>query len=143
MDILNTTTNLDFNEIALLTTPITCGVKCLKTYTSSIEFKTLIDDHFSGNEQRRDQWTLPRRGWVLEFEKTPDSARIMEKFFIRQKGRKRAFQWTWNKIVDGYDTSGDNVIYTVRFDVDKIDFDIIEMGYRTFKVPIIQVMSGV
>lgn len=81
MDVLDTSYNLDFDGSSSIGTSITCGVKCLRTYTASIEFKTIIDDHFSGNEQRRDQWTTPRRGWVLEFEKTPDTARIMEKFF--------------------------------------------------------------
>ena len=143
MDILDTTTNLDFSEIISILNSVTAGVKCLKTYTASIEFKTIVDDHFTGNEQRRDQWSTPRRGWILEFEKTPETSKIMEKFFIRQKGRKRAFSWTWTKTVDGFDTSGDDITYKVRFDADKIDFNISEMGYRTFKVPIIQVMSGV
>lgn len=142
MDIFNTKINQDFDSSTSLVTSITCGVKIQKTYTASIEFKTLVDEHFTGNEQRRDQWTKPRRSWVLEFEKTPDNARIMEKFFIRQKGRKRAFQWKWDKYVDGYDTGGDDATYTVRFDTDKIEFNIMEMGYRTFKVTIVQVMNG-
>lgn len=142
MDTLNTTLNQDFDATLSIVTSVTAGVKCLKTYTASIEFKTIVDDHFTGNEQRRDQWSTPRRGWILEFEKSPDVARVMEKFFIRQKGRKRAFHWTWKENVDGFDTGGDDVTYTVRFDTDKIDFNILEMGYRTFKVPIIQVMNG-
>lgn len=44
--------------------------------------------------------------------------------------------------MDEMDTSGDDVLYLVRFDTDKIEFNILDMGYRTFKVPIIQVMSG-
>lgn len=143
MDILDTTQNLDFDGSTSIVNSVTCGCKCLYTYTASTEFKTIVDDHFSGNEQRRDEWTNPRRTWVLEFSKTPDTLRTFDKFFVRQKGKKRAFKWTWNKIVDGMDTGGNDITYNVRFDTDKIDYSIMEMGYSTFKVTIIQVISGV
>lgn len=142
MDILDTSKNTSFDVNAGLVTKVTCGVKCLMTYTASVEFKTLVDDHFSGNEQRRDQWTNPRRSWILEFEKTPANAKIMIDFFIRQKGKKRTFYWKWDSVVDGLNTGGNDVTYKVRFDTDKLDLTYMEMGYNTFKVPIIQVMDG-
>jgi phage-related protein len=136
MDTLDTTKNYDYDS-----TLASVGIKCKAVYTGSIEFKTLVDEKFSGHEQRRDEWSVPRRGWVLEFEKTPATARQLESFFIRCKGKKKAFQWTWPGRMDGFDFGGDDQLYLVRFDTDKLEFDALEMGYKTFKVPIIQVMA--
>lgn len=142
MDTLDTSINLYFNPSSSIATPVVCGCKCLYAYSATTEFKTVIDEHFSGNEQRRDQWTTPRRSWVLEFAKTPDNFRQIDAFFVRQKGRKRAFRWTWFRTVDGMDTGGDGNTYTVRFDTDKLDYQMLEMGYATFKVPIVQVNTN-
>lgn len=137
IDTLDTTKNEAYDEVLG-----TIGIRCLKVYTGSIEFKTYVDEKFTGHEQRKDAWTNPRREWILEFEKTPDSARLLEWFFIKCKGRKKAFYWKWNRYdVDGLDLGGDDITYYVRFKEDKLEFNVLDMGYKTFKVVITQVMT--
>jgi len=141
MDTLDTSQNLAFNTSTPLTTSITCGCKCLHTYNNSTEFKTLVDEHFSGNEQRRNQWSAPRRSWVLEFAKTPSILSNFDAFFTRCMGKKVSFYWTWSSSIDGVATGGNNQQYLVRFDTDKPEYAVMEMGYATFKIPIMQVFS--
>jgi hypothetical protein len=141
MDTLDISQNTIFNTTTPSTTPITCGCKALYTYANSTEFKTLIDEHFSGNEQRRNQWSAPRRSWVLEFAKTPSLLANFDAFFTRQLGKKQTFNWTWVTTIDGQPTGGNGQTYLVRFDTDKPEYQIMELGYSTFKIPIIQVFS--
>jgi hypothetical protein len=136
METLDTSQNLAYDSLTGIT-----GIKCKKVYTASVEFKTEVDEKFSGNEQRYDRWSLPRRGWVLEFEKTPDITREMDAFFCRHRGKKKAFNWKWDAVVDNEDFGGNDVIYKVRFDIDKLDFSMMEMGYSTFSVPIVQLFN--
>ena len=136
MDTLDTSSNYDYDEVLSIV-----GIKCLKVYTGYIEFKTYVDEKFTGHEQRRDAWTTPKRSWILEFEKTPDLARALESFFIKCKGRKKSFLWKWNKTVDGVDFGGDDITYTIRFDTDKLEFSALDYGYKTLKIPITQIIN--
>jgi hypothetical protein len=107
-----------------------------RAYTASVKFNTIVDETFSAKEQRRDVWTNPRRKWILEFEKNKLDREALVNFFIAQKGRKKAFNWTW-----AVDKGGDDVTYLVRFDTDELQLDVLEMGYSTFSLPIIQVFE--
>ena len=67
----------------------------------------------------------------------------MRSFFIARKGRFRAFNFQWKKQDEnGRPLGGNDQWYIVRFDTDKLDFKIDQLGYKTFTVPIVQVMSG-
>lgn len=103
-------------------------------YVNSIQYKTIVDETFTGNEQRRDSWTNPRMSWALEFEKNPTNTAAVATFFKTQKGRKTAFHWTWDS-----SKGGDGHQYLVRFDSDTLDFNIIEAGYSTFKIKLVEV----
>jgi len=107
-----------------------------QAHVSSVGFNTIVDETFTGGEQRRDLWTNPRYKWTLDFEKTQvDTASLMA-FFITQKGRKTAFNWTWDS-----SKGGDGNTYLVRFDSDVLDLNIQEMGYSTFSITLIQVVA--
>lgn len=108
-----------------------------RAHAGSIEFKTDIDGEYSAHEQRNALWTNPRRSWVLEFEKAPAAFAAIGGFFIAQKGRLKAFQWTWTA-----DKGGDGQTYTVRFGVDKLDFNVDRLGYKTFSLPIVEVVTS-
>jgi hypothetical protein len=137
METLNTLENIPYNSLTGVT-----GIKALEIYTAAIEYKTIITETWTGNEQRRDQWTYPRYTWNLTFEKDPKYAREMQAFFMRQIGRKKAFQWTWNKYNSyGEDIGGDDQLYVVRFDTDKLEIDANYWGYKVFKVPIIRLFG--
>ena len=114
-----------------------------RAYTTSIEFNTIIDQTFSGNEQRRDQWTNPRHSWSLDFEKNNINMQAVMAFFTQQKGKKLSFNWTWLAAhpVTGENMGGDGNTYLVRFDIDKLDFKILQMGYGTFTIPLVQVFN--
>lgn len=103
-------------------------------YVNSVQFNTLVDETFTGKEQRRDTWTNPRMSWVLDFEKNPTNTSAVATFFKTQKGRKTAFYWTWDSA-----KGGDGQQYLVRFASDVLDFKIIESGYSTFSIKIVEV----
>jgi len=107
-----------------------------RAYTASVQFATIVDEKFTGKEQRRDAWTNPRRKWILEFEKNKVDRESLVNFFIAQKGRKKVFNWTW-----ATDKGGDGQTYLVRFDTDELQLDILELGYSKFSITIIQVFE--
>lgn len=116
----NTTFNFDYN----------------RAYTASIEFNTIVDEKFTGKEQRRDTWTHPRRTWLLEMDKNKIDREALVAFFTEKQGRKKAFNWTWVQ-----DKGGDNNTYRVRFGADKLDLNILELGYSSFKIELTEVFE--
>jgi hypothetical protein len=121
----------------------TFSIKYNRAHSSSIEFKTEIDGEYTAHEQRACLQTNERNSWTLEFEKTPTTFEAMRSFFIARKGRFRAFNWQWKRLdSNGRNIGGNDQWYIVRFDTDKLDFKIDQLGYKTFTVPIVQVMTG-
>lgn len=104
-------------------------------YDATTKFNTLIDEAITANQSVRTLWTTPLKSWELEFEKNQENREKIEAFFISKRGKFKSFQWTW-----AADKGGDGAEYTVRFDTDKLDLDIMEMGYGTFKIPIKQTL---
>lgn len=116
-----------------------------RAFKTSTEFKTMIDEYFSGSEQRRNQWSTPQRSWVLEFEKNSTDWNAIMDFFEARKGKYEAFNWEW-----ATDKGGDGQTYLVRFDTDKLDIDAYYFqsdcntdvnSYATFSIPIVEVKS--
>ena len=107
-----------------------------RAYTSSIEFNTIVDEKFTGNEQRRDVWTKPRRKWILEMDKNKIDREALVNFFIARKGRKEAFNWVWAE-----NRGGDGKTYRVRFGADKLELNILELGYSKFKIELMEVFE--
>lgn len=107
-----------------------------RAFTSSVEFNTIVDEKFTGKEQRRDVWTNPRRKWVLEFDKNKVDREEFVNFFMARKGRKEAFNWVWNT-----DRGGDGQEYYVRFGADKLELNILELGYSNFKIELMEVVE--
>jgi len=107
-----------------------------RAYTASVEFKTIVDEATSGKEQRRDMWTKPQRRWMLECDKNKVDREELVNFFIAQKGQKKAFNWNW-----AADKGGDGQTYKVRFAVDKLELNILELGYSNFKIELVEVFE--
>lgn len=107
-----------------------------QAHVSSVAFNTIVDDTFTGGEQRRDLWSNPRYKWKLDFEKDKIDTQSLLAFFVAQKGKKNAFNWTWDS-----NKGGDGNTYLVRFDTDQLDLNILEMGYSTFSINIVQVVA--
>lgn len=138
---LDISTNEDYYDHELNQEVI--GIAALQVYSYSISYKTLIDEKFTGNEQRRDVWSQPRRTWTLEFQKTPELGRKLENFFKDCLGRRNAFRFKWVKEnADGEDMGGDNEWYYVRFNTDTLTTEIDYLGYRHQTLEIIEVRNN-
>lgn len=119
------------------------GITALQVYSYTLSYNTLIDEKWTGNEQRRQQWTYPRRKWTLEFRKTPDGGRKLENFFNEVKGQFKAFKFRWaSTYADGTDMGGDDQWYYVRFASDDLQFNVDYMGYRVATIDLIEIRNG-
>lgn len=107
-----------------------------RAYTASVEYKTIVDEATSGKEQRRDMWSAPVRKWQLEMDKNKIDREALVQFFMEQKGRKKTFEWTWDA-----EKGGDGQTYKVRFVSDKLELNILELGYSNFKIEITEVFE--
>lgn len=138
---LDITTNEDYKDVA--NGVEAWGITALQVYSYTLSYNTLIDEKWTGNEQRRQQWTYPRRKWTLEFRKTPDGGRKLEEFFKEVRGQFKAFKFRWAKTYeDGSDMGGDDQWYYVRFNTDSLQQNIDYLGYRTCTLEILEVRNG-
>lgn len=78
---LDCTVSEDYKDVA--NSVEAWGIVALQVYSYTLSYNTLVDEKWTGNEQRRQQWTYPRRKWTLEFRKTPDGGRKLENFLKR------------------------------------------------------------
>lgn len=138
---LDVTSNSDYRDDSIGVEA--WGITALQVYSYTLSYNTLIDEKWTGNEQRRQQWTYPRRKWTLEFRKTPDGGRKLENFFKEVKGQFKAFKFRWaSTYADGTDMGGDDQWYYVRFASDDLQFNVDYMGYRVATIDLIEVRNG-
>ena len=112
-----------------------------RAYKASSSWKTLIDEVYSGGEQRRNQWSEPRKKWVLQFNVNAANAEDILDFFDARRGRYEAFYWQWQAVhpVKGTNMGGDGETYTVRFDDDTLNFEHLFYGNKTFQITLVEV----
>jgi len=112
-----------------------------RAYQISSQWNTIVDEVYSGSEQRRNLWTNSRKKWVLEFSKNDTDTNDIMTFFNARKGRYEAFYWTWQDVhpVTGENMGGDGNIYTVRFDQDELNFEHLALGYKKFQLTLVEV----
>ena len=112
-----------------------------KAYKISSQWNTIVDDIYSGSEQRRNLWTNSRKKWVLEFNKDDTDTAAILAFFDARKGRYEAFYWDWQDThpITGEEMGGDGSQYTVRFDQDELNFEHLASGYKTFQITLVEV----
>lgn len=136
---LDITRNSNYTDSAS-GTELIYGIKALQIYSYTLSYNTLVDEKWSGNEQRRSKWTNPRRKWALEFQKSPSDGRKFEEFFKLVKGKFSTFKFKWSSTYsDGLDMGGDGKWYTVRFDSDDLKIEVDYLGYRHFTIDLIEV----
>jgi hypothetical protein len=114
-----------------------------KSYKVTSKWNTIIDDVYSGGEQRRNMWTNSRKKWVLEFNKNEVDSQALMDFFDDRKGRYESFNWVWQAThpITGEKMGGDGQTYTVRFDDDELNFDHLRLGYNKFQITLVEVVS--
>lgn len=117
-------------------TTATFNFPCKLAYQVSSQWNTIIDETFSAKEQRRNQWTNSRKSWSLEFDKNNTDTNAVLAFFDARKGSYEAFNWVWPTSL-----GGDGATYLVRFDKDTLDLSMLEYGYSTFNIKLVQVFN--
>ena len=104
---------------------------------SSIDFYRIMDKVFTATNTQKIYWNTPKKKWTLQFEKDPQTRKLIENFFIAKRGRFRSFNWTWLK-----SRGGDGNTYHVRFDTDCLQLDIDYLGYSTFQLQLVEVFPN-
>ena len=103
----------------------------------SIDFYRIIDKVFTATNTQKIYWDSPKKKWTLQFEKDPETRKLIENFFIAKRGRFRSFNWVWLK-----SRGGDGNTYHVRFDTDSLQLDVDYMGYATFQIQLVEVFPN-
>ena len=105
-----------------------------RAYTSSIEFKTQINEKMKGREQRYPIWTYPKRTFTLKFDKNFTGRQELENFFISVMGQAGSFKWTWDSARGGNDKT-----YTCTFDSDSFKQNIKDLGYTDCELKLVAI----
>lgn len=93
-------------------------------YTSSIEFKTTINEKMKGHEQRYPVWTYPKRTFTLKFDKNFKERQKLENFFVQVMGQAGKFKFVWDEA-----KGGNGKEYICNFDTDTMKQNIKDFGY--------------
>lgn len=137
---LDVTTNEDYED-SKSGAEFIYGIKALQVYSYEISYNTLVDEKFTGNEQRRPKWSLPRRKWTLEFQKNHSDGVKFEDFFKEVMGRYKTWKFKWSSTYEGMNMGGNELWYNVRFDSDSLKVNIDYLGYRHFTIDVIEVRT--
>lgn len=110
--------------------------KANRAYQDGIVFNTLITEFESGKEQRRSKG-LPRRTFMLEFEKsttTNNDAEEIWNFFVARKGRFEPFEWDYQH------EDGTVETVKVRFNSDALNREVFMNIIYRFGLSFIEVI---
>ena len=94
------------------------------SYTSSIEFKTQINEKMKGKEQRYPVWTYPKRTFALKFDKNFRGRKELEDFFISVMGQAGKFRFIWDE-----EKGGNGQEYICTFESDSLKQNIKDFGF--------------
>ncbi len=103
-------------------------------YTTTIEFKTQINEKHFGKEQRYPVWTYPKRTFSLSFDKNFDGRKKLEDFYEKTKGGTEKFLFTWSK-----DKGGNGKQYLCTLDDDKFKQSIYDFGFSECELTFVAV----
>ncbi len=95
-----------------------------EAYTTSIEFKTQINEKMKGLEQRYPVWTYPKRTFHLRFDKNFKGRKRLENFFVSVMGKSGKFEFVWEK-----EKGGNGRTYLCSFNSDSFQQTIKELGF--------------
>ena len=101
-------------------------------YSTSIEFKTQINEKMKGREQRYPVWTYPKRTFTLSFDKNFSGRNKLEEFFINMMGQAGKFEFIWEK-----SKGGNGQTYLCTFDSDSFNQNIDKFGYSESELKLV------
>ncbi len=116
-----------------MTTPV-FNIDYQSAYSSTIEFKTQINEKQKGREQRYPVWTYPKRTFTLKFDKTFSGRQDLEDFFVTVMGQAGTFEWTWETA-----KGGNGKTYLCNFDTDSFKQNIKDLGYTECELKLIAI----
>lgn len=103
-------------------------------YSTSIEFKTKINEKHLGKEQRYPVWTYPKRVFTLQFDKSFNGRKALEDFFIKVSGSTGKFNFKWSS-----EKGGNDKTYTCTFDNESFRQNLQDFGFSTCELKLITV----
>ena len=98
-------------------------------YSTKIEFNTTINEKMKGREQRYPVWTYPKRIFTLSFNKSPQTRKQLEEFFVTVMGAAGKFYFKWEK-----EKGGNDETYLCNFDADTLEQTIYDYGFSETKL---------
>ena len=101
-------------------------------YSTSIEFKTQINEKMKGREQRYPVWTYPKRTFTLSFDKNFSGRNKLEEFFINMMGQAGKFEFIWEE-----SKGGNGQTYLCTFDSDSFNQNIDKFGYSESELKLV------
>lgn len=107
-------------------TEVVFDVDYKSAYTTTIEFKTQINEKHFGKEQRYPVWTYPKRTFSLSFDKSFEGRKKLEDFYQQTKGGTEKFLFSWAK-----DKGGNGKQYLCTLDDDSFKQNLYEFGFYT------------
>ena len=105
-------------------TEVVFDVDYKSAYTTTIEFKTQINEKHFGKEQRYPVWTYPKRTFSLNFDKSFEGRKKLEDFYQQTKGGTEKFLFSWAK-----DKGGNGKQYLCTLDDDSFKQNLYEFGF--------------
>lgn len=101
-------------------------------YSTTIEFKTQINEKMKGREQRYPLWTYPKRTFTLSFDKNFKGRKKLEEFFIDVMGQAGKFEFVWEE-----SKGGNGQTYLCTFDSDSFNQNIAKFGYSSSELKLV------
>ncbi len=102
-------------------------------FTQTTEFSTVMSEFENGAEQRRAKWASDFKKFDCRFENRPKTDfTTLQAFFEAREGKYDTFEFT---------NPEDSVVYTVRFDDDKLEISHKTALVYSFKLKLKEVRA--
>ncbi len=103
-------------------------------YSTSLEFKTKINEKHLGKEQRYPVWTYPKRVFTLKFDKNFSGRKALEDFYISVSGSSGKFYFKWKS-----EKGGNDKVYLCSFDDESFRQNLGDYGFSESELKLVTI----
>lgn len=103
-------------------------------YSTSLEFKTKINEKHLGKEQRYPVWTYPKRVFNLKFDKNFSGRKALEDFYISVSGSSGKFYFKWKS-----EKGGNDKVYLCSFDDESFRQNLGDYGFSESELKLVTI----
>ena len=103
-------------------------------YSTSLEFKTKINEKHLGKEQRYPVWTYPKRVFTLKFDKNFSGRKALEDFYINVSGSSGKFYFKWKS-----EKGGNDKVYLCSFDDEFFRKNLGDYGFSESELKLVTI----